>query len=154
MSRSPRQVFLSLALAVLAIGAITSNGFGQQVFGNIFGTVTDPTGAAIPNAKVTITDQNKGTKFDVTTNESGNYVKNQLIPGTYTVEVENVGFRKSVSKDIVVNVDQGSRVDLVLQVGDITQEVEVTAAAPLLQTDRADVATTYNTQQLENLPNF
>jgi len=147
-------VLLSFLLIVLLVGMTTNNSFGQQVFGNIFGTVTDPTGAAIPNAKVIVTDQNKGTKFDVTTNESGNYVKNQLIPGTYQVEVENPGFRKSISKDIVVNVDQGSRVDLILQVGDVTQEVEVTAAAPLLQTDRADVATTYNTQQLENLPNF
>src|ERR1051326_4930135 len=140
--------------AIFVAMLLTSNGYSQQVFGSIVGNVTDATGSAVPNAKVTITDQNKGTKSEVVTNESGNYTKGQLIPDPYTVEVVAPGFRKAVSKDITVSVDQVSRVDVSLQVGELTQEVEVTAAAPLLQSDRADVATTYNTQQIENLPNF
>jgi len=151
MQRWPSRVWVALAIC-LVLSA--SAAFGQQVFGSIFGTVTDATGAAVPNAKITIIDQNKGTRSDVVSNESGNYQKNQLIPGTYTMEVEAPGFRKTVSKDVTVNVDQGSRVDVALQLGEVTQEVEVTAAAPLLQSDRADVATTYNTQQLMNLPSF
>jgi hypothetical protein len=140
--------------AIFVAMLLTSNGYSQQVFGSIVGNVTDATGSAVPNAKVTITDQNKGTKSEVVTNESGNYTKGQLIPDPYTVEVVAPGFRKAVSKDITVSVDQVSRVDVSLQLGELTQEVEVTAAAPLLQSDRADVATTYNTQQIENLPNF
>ena len=151
MFRTKRNVCVML-LTAFCLGAISL--LGQQVFGNIYGTVTDATGATIAGAKVTITDQNKGAKFELTTNESGNYTKNQLIPGTYTVEVEAPGFRRSLSRDVSVSVDQGSKVDLALQLGEVTQEVEVTAAAPLLQADRADVATTYNQEQLQNLPNF
>src|SRR3954453_24067847 len=83
----------------------------QQIFGRIFGTVTDATGGAVPNAKVTITDQNKGTDFDVTTNESGNYDKGQLIPGTYTVTVEAPGFNKYKRPDVTVQVDNAAKVD-------------------------------------------
>ncbi|HEY1342969.1 MAG TPA: carboxypeptidase regulatory-like domain-containing protein, partial [Bryobacteraceae bacterium] len=140
--------------ALLVILLIPTIAMGQQIFGSIYGTVTDGTGAAVPNAKLTITDQEKGTKFETTTNEAGNYTKDRLIPGSYTVEVEGNGFRKAVSKDVVVRVDQGSRLDVTLQVGDVTQEVEVTASAPLLQSDRADVATTFNAKQLETLPSL
>jgi hypothetical protein len=133
---------------------VASNVFAQQVFGSIFGTVADPTGAAVAGTKVTITDQNKGTKFEVTTNESGNYTKGNLIPGLYQVEVEHTGFRKAVTPDVNVGADRAVRVDFALQVGNVTESVEVTAAAPLLQSERAEVSTTYTTQQLMNLPSF
>lgn len=139
---------------VAALLALPAIGWGQQVFGSVYGTVTDPSGAGVPNAKVTITDQEKGTVFGVTTNESGNYTKDRLIPGVYSAEVEAPGFRKAVAKDVRVNVDQGARVDIVLTVGDVTETVEVAAAAPLLQTDRADVAVTFGSRQLTQLPNF
>ena len=152
MSSLSAKVLLVLLLAAAVV--LPPAAFGQQIFGSIFGTVTDASGGAIAGAKVTITDPNKGTKFETTTNESGNYSKGQLIPGSYTVEVEVQGFRKAVSKDIVVNVDQSARVDIAMQVGEVTQEVEVTASAPLLQSDRADVATTLTSHQLEDLPSF
>jgi hypothetical protein len=152
LGRAATAVRLStIAAAVLCV---TGAANAQQVFGSIYGTVTDPTGAAVPSAKVSITDQEKGTRFDTTTNVDGNYTKDRLIPGMYTVEVQGAGFRKTVSKDIRVNVDQGSRLDLGLQLGDVSQEVEVTAAAPLLQSDRADVATTFSGKQLEELPSL
>ena len=66
----------------------------QQVFGSIFGTVTDPSGSAVNGAKVTITDVNKGTTSVVTTNESGNYTKGQLILGTYRFRLRLLGFRR------------------------------------------------------------
>lgn len=150
MSITPRLIVLTL---LLAICFITTAAFGQQVYGTIFGTVTDPSGAAVPNVKVTITDQNKQTHFETATNEAGNYSKGQLIPGTYTVEVEGAGFSKASAKDTIVNVDQSTRVDVTLQVGDVTQTVEVTASAPLLQSDRADVATTFTAHQFTDLPN-
>ena len=126
----------------------------QQVFGSIFGTVTDPSGAAVNGAKVTITDVNKGTKSDVTTNESGNYTKGQLILGSYQITIEASGFQKAVSDPITVQVDAAARFDVSLKVGNVTQEVEVTAAAPLLQSDRADVAQTFTAQQIEELPSI
>ncbi len=154
MSDSPFRVGLRVLFALCLPLLLISNIYGQQIFGNIVGTVTDPTGAGIPGAKVTVTDQNKGTVSEMVTNESGNYQKNQLIPGTYRIDIAASGFRGAVSRDVVVSVDQTARIDFGLQIGDITQQVEVTAAAPLLQSDKADVATTYNTQQLLNLPSF
>lgn len=126
----------------------------QQVFGSIYGTITDPSGAPVNNAKITITDVAKGTTFTVTTDASGNYTKTQLIPDPYTVTVEATGFQKAVSNEITVQVDQASKYDASLQVGSVNQTVEVTASVPLLQTDRADVAQTFTAQQLSQLPNI
>ncbi|MGC9946841.1 MAG: carboxypeptidase-like regulatory domain-containing protein, partial [Bryobacteraceae bacterium] len=140
-------VFCSLALFCFS-GTLSA----QQVFGTIVGAVTDPSGAAVNGAKVTITDVQKGTTSDVLTNESGNYTKGQLIPGQYQVTIEAAGFQKTVSNQITVQVDAVARFDVALQVGNVTQEVDVTAAAPLLQTDRADVAQTFDAHQIEELP--
>jgi hypothetical protein len=139
---------------MLVLALLPSSLSGQQVFGSIYGTVTDASGSGVPKAKVTITDQEKGTTFDTTTNESGNYTRDRLIPGVYTVEVEVPGFHKAVSKDVRVSIDLGSRLDINLQVGNVTESVDVTAAAPLLQSDRADVSTTFTGQQLTQLPSF
>lgn len=140
------------AICSLLIAASLMN--GQQVFGSIYGTVTDKSGGAVANATVTITDRSKATKFVTATNASGNYTKGQLIPGTYQVQIEAPGFAKVVSSDIVVSVDQSARFDATLDIGNVTQQVEVTAAAPLLQTDRADVALTFSSKEIQDLPNF
>src|SRR5260370_34594448 len=149
-----RKGFLTIALAAFLAAVFTTSAFGQQVFGSIVGTVTDASGAAVAGTTVTITDQNKGTKVTTTTNESGNFSRGQLTPGAYTAEVEARCFRKAVSRDVGVNVDQTSRSDVGMQVGEASQEIEVTAVAPLLQSDRAEVATNFTSHQLENLPSF
>ncbi len=142
--------FCFITCAVLALPSGIGN--AQQVFGRIFGTVTDASGGAVQNAKVTITDQSKNTQFTATTNESGNYEKGQLIPGSYTVSVEAPGFAKQQFKDIAVQVDNAARVDASLQPGNVSETVEVTAAAPTLQADRADVQTTFTSKELIDLP--
>lgn len=154
MTRLRRGLACYSLVLVLLFLAGASGASAQQVFGSIFGTVTDPTGSAVNNAKVTILEESKGTSFQVNTNESGNYTKGQLIPGLYKVTIEAPGFQKAISSDITVAVDQAARFDAALVVGDITQQVEVTAAAPLLQTDRADVSQTFTSQQLQQLPNI
>jgi hypothetical protein len=136
---------------LLGVAGVAS---AQQVFGSILGTITDPSGSAVNNAHITITEVNKGTSFDVTTNESGNYTKGQLIPGTYKVTIEAPGFSKVVSNDITVQVDQSAKFDASLQVGNVSQQIEVTAAAPLLQTDRADVSQVFTAQQISELPSI
>lgn len=140
--------------AVAALFLFAGASDAQQVFGRIFGTVTDASGGAVSNAKVTVTDQAKGTSSDVPTNESGNYEKGQLTPGKYTIEVEAAGFGKQSFKDISVSVDNAARVDAALQAGNVTTTVEVTAAAPTLQADRADVQTTFSSKQLIELPSI
>jgi hypothetical protein len=126
----------------------------QQVFGNIYGTITDASGGAVTNAKVTITDTSKGTQFVVMSDASGNYAKGQLIPDSYVVTIEAPGFQKTVSNGLVVRVDEAARFDAALKIGESKEVVEVTAAAPLLQTDRADVAQTFDTKQISELPNI
>ena len=128
--------------------------FAQQVFGSIFGTVTDPNGAVVPNAKVVITDISKGTKFEITTDAAGNYNKGQLIPDTYRLTIEASGFDKVVSNDIDVRVNEGARFDAALKVGNVATEIEVTAVAPLLQSDRADVSQTFSAKEINDLPNI
>ena len=152
MSRPSRRMLLTVV--VFALGFRASVSHAQQVFGSIFGTVTDPAGAVVANAKVTITDVNKGTKFEVVTDSSGNYNKRQLIPDTYTVTIEAPGFAKVTSGNLEVHVDEAARYDAAMRVGDVATELEVTAVAPLLQSDRADVAQTFSAQQVNDLPNL
>ncbi|HLM97948.1 MAG TPA: TonB-dependent receptor [Bryobacteraceae bacterium] len=149
---SLRRLALFALCVSMVLFSLSGIAMAQQVFGSIVGAVTDASGAAVNNAKVTITDVQKGTKFEVNTNESGNYTKGQLIPDQYQVTIEAAGFQKAVSNPITVQVDQVARFDLALQVGNVTQEVEVTAAAPLLQSDRADVAQTFDAHQIEEMP--
>jgi hypothetical protein len=139
---------LCLALSIVTFGAA----YGQAVYGSIFGTVTDSSGAATPNATVTIT--NTGTNVIVTTktNESGNYTQTRLIPGTYRIKVEASSFKAAVIEAIVVNVDTASSANITLQPGQVSEQVTITAEAPLLKTDRADVATTFETRQVTDLP--
>src|SRR5262245_15024355 len=143
---------LSLTLC-LALGVTTfGTTFGQAVYGSIFGTVTDSSGAAVPNATVTIT--NAGTNVSETTksNESGNYTQTRLIPGTYRVKVEASSFKTALIETVVVNVDTASTVNVTLQAGQVSEQITITADAPLLKTDRADVATTFETRQVTDLP--
>ncbi len=152
-SRFLRLITLTILLMVLLSGGIFALR-AQEVFGSILGTVVDKSGGGVANAKITVTDVNKNTTSEVTTNESGNYIKGQLIPGTYRVQIEASGFGKVISNDIPVSVDESARFDATLNVGNVTEQVEVTAAAPLLQTDRADVALTFTSKEISDLPNF
>src|ERR1700676_656612 len=102
---------------------------GQAVYGSILGTITDPSGAAVPNAKVTVVDQRKGTSDSTTTNDSGNYSVTHLIPDTYTVQVEGPGFKRLEFKDVIVNADASSDVNGQFQVGSASEQVEVTTEA-------------------------
>jgi hypothetical protein len=139
-------------LALLLVFCAAAN--AQQVFGSIFGTVTDPSGSAVVGAKVTVTDINKGTSFEVNTDASGNYNKGQLVPGQYTVAFESKGFGSVKSDAIDVRVNAAARYDASLKVGDVSTQVEVAATAPMLQTDRSDVSQTFTAKEINDLPNI
>ncbi|HEY6403845.1 MAG TPA: carboxypeptidase-like regulatory domain-containing protein, partial [Blastocatellia bacterium] len=146
--RTSRKVSL-LALSItlcLALVATTGATYGQAVYGSIFGTVTDASGAATPNATVTITNAATNVSVTTKTNESGNYTQTRLIPGTYRVKVEATSFKAAIIEAVVVNVDTASTVNATLQPGQVTEEITITAESPLLKTDRADVATTFETR--------
>ena len=141
---------LILILVSLLLGATPS--WAQAVYGSIVGTVTDSAGAAIPNAKVTITDIGRDVSQITSTNESGNYAQRFLIAGTYRVRVEAGGFKAFVQETVPVSVDTEIRVSARLEVGEITQTVEVTAEAGILKTERSDVASTYASRTVTELP--
>lgn len=140
-------VFLSLvSLPVLGEFALS-----QAVYGNIVGTVTDSTGAAVQNAAVEITDLDRGVTYKATANESGNFEQTHLLAGRYKVSVAASGF-SAYETTAVVQIDSSTRVDARLGVKGETSNVTVTAETPLLKTDRADVSTTITTEELSSLP--
>lgn len=125
---------------------------GQAVYGSIVGTVTDAQGAAVPGAKVTITNVGQNVSFSTTTNESGNYEQQHLIVGEYSVKVESQGFQTFVQQSVTVNVDQATQVNAALQLGQVTQTITVSGGAPLVQTQNTDVSSLYTQRSVEQLP--
>jgi len=147
--------------AVLAIAGLTAlfvvcpqMAVAQAVYGSIFGTVTDSTGAVVPNATVTVTDVSKGTTTTTQTGGSGEYRVQHLIPDTYSVTVEASGFKKATQDNVIVYADTAPKVDLALATGSAQESVVVSGAAPLLQTEHVDVNTILNERAVQTLPNF
>jgi hypothetical protein len=125
---------------------------GQAVNATLLGTVTDSSGASVANAKVTITETNTGIGHTSQTNESGNYIFPDLPPGTYRVIAEQSGFKRESRAGIDLIVNSTERVDLVLQPGNMSETITVSAETPILQTERADTGRKLETVLTENIP--
>ncbi len=125
---------------------------GQVDTGTILGTVTDQTGAVIPGATVTLTNEGTGLTLTSTTSNVGRYIFTPIRIGTYTLTVEKQGFRKVTHLHIKVNVAEHVKVDVTLLPGVVTQTVEVTAAPSLLQTQNATVGATIGRREVNDLP--
>jgi hypothetical protein len=137
---------------VLVILASAGLAYSQAVNATLLGTVTDASGAVVPNAKVTITETQTGVAHAMQTNESGNWIVPDLPPGVYAASVEATGFKKEIRRDITLVVDTATRVDIQLTPGNITESIEVTGAPPILQTDTASTSTQINSSMLANAP--
>jgi hypothetical protein len=122
------------------------------VSGDLTGTVTDPSGAVVPNAAVTLKNEATGSARNTTTNASGAYRFALLPPGNYTVTVTAQGFNKADTKTSV-NVGQATLADIKMSIGGASQTVEVTSLAPLVQADNADLSTNFNQAMIANQPN-
>src|SRR5712664_2482468 len=147
-----RSIWVVLAVLCLVCGLKTSTTFAQAVYGSILGTVTDPQGGAVSGAKVTVTSLTKSTTEETTTNESGNYSVTHLIPDTYKIRIEGPGFKATDIPSVQVSADSAAHVDATMQVGAVTQSVEVTGEIPQLTTDRADVDVEFSQKYVEDLP--
>lgn len=144
---------LVLALFAIASMLLIAPASAQSVYGSIFGTVSDSTGAAVSGATITVKDEAKGTVVNVTSNASGDYSVPHLIPDVYDLKVSAKGFKSFETKGIQVEADAAPRIDPTLEVGGGTETVEVNAESqPELKTDRADVATVFDQQQVSSLP--
>ncbi|MBA3298143.1 MAG: TonB-dependent receptor, partial [Acidobacteria bacterium] len=135
-------------MAVLLPASVSA----QAVYGSIGGTVKDPTGAIMPGVSVTIVSIARQTSDTVVTNESGNFVKDRLLPGEYRVQAELSGFKAAVIPSVEVGVDRQTPLEILLAVGEMTETVDVTGGSTLLTTDRADVSTRFDSRQISDLP--
>jgi hypothetical protein len=140
---------------LLAIGLVLlagcSGSLGQAVYGNIIGTVSDPSGAMVPDAMVVVLDTDRGTSYRTTTNASGNYEQTHLLAGNYRIRITALGFG-TFDATADVQIDASTRVDAQMGLQQSSSNVVVTAETPLLKVDRADVSTTLSTGELSNLP--
>jgi hypothetical protein len=137
---------------ILIFLLFSSFALGQTEKGSIVGNVVDPSGNAIANATVTVTNLGNKTSQTFTTNQEGIYNVPFLTPGNYEVAVSAEGFSKTIVSDISVNVGSRESVNVTLKVGQITETVEITNEAPLVQTENANVGQVITNQQLTDLP--
>ncbi len=120
--------------------------------GGITGTVTDPTGTGVAHAKVVVTNTARGEHLDLSTTDAGLFSATNLIAGLYQVDVEAPGFHTSTIKSVVVQVGEVARADLQLQLGSVSERVEVTSTSTGLENDTSDVGTNVSTEAILNLP--
>jgi hypothetical protein len=136
----------------IAIPLLHSTAFAQMTTGSILGTVHDSTGAVVAGAKVTVTDTGKGTSKTDATDAQGGYNIPFLLPGSYDLTVTAQGFKTTVSKGIVVDIDQKARVDVDLQPGGVSETVNVESAAPLIHLESSELGDVVGKTQVQNLP--
>jgi hypothetical protein len=150
-SVSIRLVTVSLAILLL-VGGFSAAAFAQGGTGTITGTVLDPKGLAVPDAKVSILNADTGIDRLLTTTDAGFYTATFLQPGHYQISVTKDGFSTWVRKDLLLQVGQTLTIDAPLTVGTSVQQVTVTGEAPLIELDKAELSQTVSEDQVSGLP--
>ena len=145
------RLLVSAALLALVL-LLPQSMWSQEVTGAINGLVTDPSGAAVAGAKVTAKDLDRGTLFPTTADGSGFYNLPRLPVGRYDVRVENPGFQAAVKQDVALQLNQNAKIDFQLQVGNVTETVEVNTTAPVLQTESTQLGTVLDSRTNVALP--
>lgn len=153
MSRSlwMRPCSVGILLVVIAL-ALSISSRAQIDRGSIVGTVRDSSGALVPNATVTVTNEATNVALATVTNNAGEYQALALLPGAYTVKVTVSGFQTAMQAGIEIHVQSRMEADFTLKVGSMQQEVTVSATEPLLQTQTANLGSVVGTQQINDLP--
>ena len=141
-----------LVLCGVILAAFSSPASGQVLYGSLVGNVSDPSGGAVAGASVTITHQQTNQSRQTATNESGSYTFSTVPSGSFTVQVTVPGFSAFTQEDVLVAINNVTRVDVTLKVGGVSETVLVTAATQALQTDRHDVRAEITSDEIENLP--
>src|SRR5215472_6526263 len=145
---------LSISLLCLVVCLAFSGSAAAQsiVTGGFGGTITDPTGAVVPDAALTISNDATNDTFTATTSATGGYQFSLLKPSTYTLTIKKDGF-KTVTRKVNVLLGQNSTVNVEMEIGASATTVEVTSEGALLQTENANIATTFDTRTVQNIPN-
>src|SRR6516162_11920582 len=146
-----RSLLIVSVLAAL-VATMAPAGWAQEITAAITGKVTDPSGAAIAGAQITVTDVDRGTVWKTDTNMEGVYNLPRLPVGNYEMRVEGTGFQTAVRPRFNLVLNQTARLDFAMTLGQVTQNLEVTAATPLLQTDTTQVGSVMEASSIANLP--
>src|SRR5437868_6151208 len=142
----------SISLAALLTCLLTLTALGQQTTGSLNGSVTDPSGAVVAGATVTVVNAATGAERSAISNSTGTFDFQALQPGTYTISVDAKGFKKAVSRDIVVSVATATQVTIPLEVGQASETVTVTASQEVINTLSPSLTNVINTRQVVDLP--
>ena len=141
-----------LAIGLMVMGYAARTASAQVLYGSIVGTLTDETGAVVPDAVVSVKNTSTGLSRQATTDETGHYAIQNLLEGSYDLSVSASGFKPYTQTGVNVSINSVTRVDVRVQVGAITDQVTVEASAAVLQTTKSDVNTHLDTEAIENLP--
>jgi hypothetical protein len=136
----------------ISLSMVAATGQAQVLYGSIVGNVNDSSDAPIPGAMVAIRNVEMGPSRETATNDAGGYSFSDVSSGTYEVRVSRHGFTSVLRTNVPVTINNISRVNVSLQVGSVTESVQVSAQAAILQTDRSEVRAEVTTKSLENLP--
>jgi hypothetical protein len=139
-------------VVLVALGLWLGGSLLGSPVGSVAGTVKDPSGAFVPGVKVTLTNTSTNAKLETTTNANGEFQFLQLAPATYGLVAETQGFRQISVPSVLVQVDQITHVDLSLEVGSVTESVQVAAVAPLLENDKSTLSSVVNSQDIATMP--
>src|SRR3954470_8104225 len=143
---------VTLALVITSLLVLATVSVAQVDRGEIVGTVTDTSGARISGAQITLMNLQTGQSIHLTTDNEGTYRAKLLKIGTYAVSANRQGFQTTVQSTVDVAVNQSVRVDLMLKLGSASEKVEVTGAAPLLQTETSSLGTIETEKRISDLP--
>ena len=141
-----------VGLLVLGVFGLISPAFPQSNTGRISGAVTDQSGGAVAAAPVTVTNVQTGVVRNLTTDQAGQYVAPNLVPGTYAVKVAANGFKTVERQNIVLEIDKDIRVDVQLAPGEVTQTVEVTSSVPMVDSQTVTLGGTLDNSTINDLP--
>ena len=141
-----------LVIGLCAASVFTPSLSAQTTYGSIAGLVTDSSGAAISGAQVTLTNMGTAEKRLQQTGQDGLYSFVNLLPGQYRIDVESSGFKRVTRPDMIVEVGQAVRIDLTMQVGDVSQTVEVTGETPQLQAESSSLGQVVEQRVANELP--
>src|SRR5690349_14261411 len=141
-----------LFLAIALLAAIAPYGAAQDASAGITGKVADPSGAAVAAATVTARDVDRGTSWTTKTNDEGAYTFARLPIGRYEVKVEATGFQSALRSAFDLQLNQTARVDIALTIGAVSQQVDVSGSAPVLQTQTTEVSTVMESRAIASLP--
>ena len=142
----------SVLLLLTALFLLSSYTWAQEVTASIVGTVVDPSGAAVSGATITAKDLDRGTILTTTTNDAGAFNISGVPVGRYQIKAEAKGFQSAVNPDLTITLNQTARLNFQLRIGQATETIEVTAVAPLLQTDTSLLSSVMDSRTIEQLP--